>query len=177
MLQRQGVKSYLSVVWTKESRAQTKFNIASQSPELMQKLNLLWPSESLRTEMNNDKEIRKARDCLDFIAWENAFSSFCLDNCGNADMNIKTAEDALEALKMKGHDLTAFVKSFRIAAANCRRCRSSFTEKRIIETFIHNLNQAEDAFFRFSVKIIYSSDALFALTSRSLEFAIAHVEN
>ena len=91
-------------------------------------------------------------------------------------MNAKAAEDTLEALKMKGHDLTAYVKAFRTAAENCKRCKSSFTQKRIVEMFIRNLNQADDAFFRFSIKILDSSDALHELTLKPLEHAIAHVE-
>jgi hypothetical protein len=142
----------------------------------MQKLNLLWPSESLRIEMNNNLAIRKARECLDFIAWENAFISFCLDNCGNADMNVKAAEETLESLKMKGHDLISYVKAFRTAAENCKRCKYSFSEKRIVEMFIRNLNQADDAFFRFSIKILDSADALYELTLKPLEHAIAYIE-
>jgi len=49
----------------KKNREAKRNLIAAQSLELMQKLNLLWPSESLRIEMNNNLAIRKARECLD----------------------------------------------------------------------------------------------------------------
>ncbi len=98
-------------------------------------------------DMSKDKSLRDATNIGDLIAWENAFISFSLDNCGNADMNVKAAEDTLEAVKIKGLDLASYVKSFRTATENCRRCKSTYTEKRIVEIFIRNLNQMDEAFY------------------------------
>ena len=46
-----------------------------------------------------------------------------------------------------------------------------------MELFIRNLNQSEDAFFRFSRKILDSSDSLYDLASKPLESAITYIEN
>jgi hypothetical protein len=159
-----------------KSRENKRQLFATQSLQLLNNLNMLWPSEAMILEMDRNKGLRDATNSQDLIAWENAFISFCLDNCGNADMNVKAAEDTLESAKMKGMDLASYVKSFRTASENCKRCKSTFTEKRIVEIFIRNLNQDADAFFRFSSKILDSSDSLFSLTSTSLEAAISYVE-
>ena len=161
----------------RKSRENKRQLFATQSLQLLNNLNLLWPSDAMVLDMSKDKSLRDATNIGDLIAWENAFISFSLDNCGNADMNVKAAEDTLEAGKMKGLDLASYVKSFRTATENCRRCKSTYTEKRIVEIFIRNLNQTDEAFYRFSTKILDSSDSLHSLTTSSLESAIAYVEN
>jgi hypothetical protein len=131
----------------RKSRENKRQLFATQSLQLLNNLNLLWPSDAMVLDMSKDKSLRDATNIGDLIAWENAFISFSLDNCGNADMNVKAAEDTLEAVKIKGLDLASYVKSFRTATENCRRCKSTYTEKRIVEIFIRNLNQMDEAFY------------------------------
>ena len=161
---------------SKRAREAKRQSFATQTLVLMHNLNLLWPADAMILEMDKNQGIQDATDSQDLIAWENAFTAFCLDNCGNADMNVRQAEDTLDSTFMKGHDLSAYVKAFRIAFNNVRQCNSSYTERRIVELFIRNLNQSEDAFYRFSRKILDSSDTLYALASQPLESAITHVE-
>lgn len=161
---------------SKRAREAKRQSFATQTLQLMHNLNLLWPAEAMILEMDKNQGIQDATDSQDLIAWENAFTAFCLDNCGNADMNVRQAEETLDSTFMKGHDLSAYVKAFRIAFNNVRQCNSSYTERRIVELFIRNLNQSEDAFYRFSRKILDSSDSLYALASQPLESAITHVE-
>ena len=161
----------------KKARETKRQLFASQALQLMHNLNLLWPSEAIILEMEKNLAIRSASNCQDLIAWENAFTSFCLDNCGNPDMNVRAAEDTLESTFMKGHDLNAYVRTFRVGYNNVRQCKSTFTERRIVELFIRNLNQSQDAFFSFSRRILDKSDPLYALVAQPLESAITYVEN
>ena len=161
----------------KKAREAKRQLFASQSQNLMHNLNMLWPSDSMVMEMAANKAIKEASNIVDLIAWDNAFTSFCLENCGNADMNARAAEETLESLRMKGLDLSSYVKAFRTAAENCKRCRSTYTVKRIVETFIRNLNQNPEAFFRFAVKMLDTSDKIHLLTAQSLDSAISFVEN
>ena len=161
----------------KKARETKRQSFASQSLQLMHNLNLLWPSEAIILEMEKNLALRSASNCQDLIAWENAFTSFCLDNCGNPDMNVRAAEDTLESTFMKGHDLNAYVRTFRVGYNNVRQCKSTFTERRIVELFIRNLNQSQDAFFSFSRRILDESDPLYALVAQPLESAITYVEN
>ena len=161
----------------KKAREFKRQLFASQSLQLLHNLNLLWPTDAMSLEMDKDKAIQDATNCQDLIAWENAFTKFCLDNCGNADMNVRAAEDALDATVMRGMDLNIYVKSFRIAYNNARQCKSTYTERRIVELFIRNLNQSSEAFYGFSRRILDVSDPLYALVSKPLESAITYVEN
>jgi hypothetical protein len=161
----------------RKSRENKRQLFATQTLHLLNNLNLLWPADSMKLEIESSKGLSDASYRQDLISWENNFISFCLDNCGNADMNVRAAEETLEAGKMKGMDLASYIKTFRTASENCRRCKSTFSEKRIVEIFIRNLNQDADAFFRFSSKILDSSDPLYRLNSSSLEAAISHIEH
>lgn len=161
----------------KKARENKRQLFAAQSLTLLNNLNLLWPSEAMVLEMEKCKGLVDATNCQDLIAWENAFTKFCLDNCGNADMNVRAAEDALDSTYMKGMDLSGYIKSFRIAYNNARQCQSTYTDKRIVELFIRNLNQSSEAFFGFSRKILDSSDPLYALVTQPLEAAITYIEN
>ena len=169
--------SLLFPLANKRARETKRQLFASQSLQLMHNLNLLWPGDAMILEMEKNRAIQDASDALDLIAWEKAFTAFCLDNCGNADMNVRAAEDTLDSTVMRGHDLSGYVKAFRIAYNNVRQCNSSYTEKRVVELFIRNLNQSSDAFFRFSQKILDRSDSLHSLASQPLELSITHVEN
>ena len=93
-------------VTSKRARETKRQVFASQSLQLMHNLNLLWPGDAMILEMEKNKSIQDASEVQDLIAWENAFTAFCLDNCGNADMNVRQAEDTLEATVMKGTDLS-----------------------------------------------------------------------
>lgn len=161
----------------KKAREAKRQLLASQSLQLMNLLNMFWPSEAMVLEMERNKGLRDAVNCQDIIAWENAFTKFCLDNCGNADMNVRAAEDALDSTAMKDMDLSGYIKAFRIAFNNVRQCQSTYTEKRIVEVFIRNLNQSSIAFHGFSRRILDNTDTLYKLVSQPLEAAITYVEN
>ena len=161
----------------KKAREAKRQLLATQSLQLMNLLNLFWPSDAMVLEMEKNKGLRDATNCQDIIAWENAFTKFCLDNCGNADMNVRAAEDALDLTAMKDMDLSNYIKSFRIAYNNVRQCQSTYTEKRVVEVFIRNLNQSSAAFHGFSRRILDSNDTLYKLVSQPLEAAITYVEN
>jgi hypothetical protein len=160
----------------KKNRDTKRQQIASQSLNLIQNLNLFWPSEAVILEMNRDIALRKATETVDLIAWTNAFTSFCLNNSGNAELNAKAAEDALEDVIMKGQDLAAYTKAFKTAATNVKLCKSTMTESEIVGTFFRNLNQSSDAFDRYHIRHLDNSDPLFPFMSKPLEDAISHVE-
>jgi hypothetical protein len=161
----------------KRARESKRQLLASQSLQLMNLLNLFWPSGAMVLEMEKDKGLQDATNCQDIIAWENAFTKFSLDNCGNADMNVRAAEDALDSTFMKELDLSGYIKAFRIAFNNARQCKSTYSEKRVVELFIRNLNQTSIAFHGFSRRILDESDTLYKLVSQPLESAITYVEN
>ena len=73
-------------------------------------------------------------------------------------------------------NLSGYIKSFRIAYNNVRQCMSTWSEKRVVELFIRNLNQSNTAFVNFSRRILDSTDSLYALVSQPLESAISYVE-
>ena len=116
----------------RKSRENKRQLFATQTLHLLNNLNLLWPADSMKLEIESSKGLSDASYRQDLISWENNFISFCLDNCGNADMNVRAAEETLEAGKMKGMDLASYIKTFRTASENCRRCKSTFSEKRIV---------------------------------------------
>jgi hypothetical protein len=162
---------------SKKSREHKRSVFESQSLSLIQSLNMLWPSEALSLELSRDFAIKKATETVDLIAWINAFTAFCLNNSGNAELNAKAAEDTLEETRMKGGDLGGFVKAFKIAASNVKLCKSKLSESEIVGTFLRNLNQTEDFFSRFATRHLDQADSLHAYMSKPLEEVITYVES
>ena len=159
-----------------KSREKSRTDILDQSQSLIQNLMLLWPEESIALEMSLDVNLQQATQAIDLIAWTNAFTAFCLNNSGNLEMNIRAAEKALDETKMKGLDVNSYVKSFKVAAQNVKTCRSTMPEDRIVSTFFRNLNQGEDAYYRYDCRYLDPSDNLHQLVSQPLQKSIEHVE-
>jgi hypothetical protein len=74
--------------------------------------------------MESDEELEKAFKTLDIIAWIRAFNKFCLNSSGNKQLNREKAEKTLEKLKMRGMDLSSYVKDFVKAAENLKAVES-----------------------------------------------------
>ena len=162
---------------SKKSREHKRSVFESQSLSLIQSLNMLWPSEALSLELSRDIDIKKATETVDLIAWINAFTAFCLNNSGNAELNAKAAEDTLEETRMKGGDLAGYIKAFKIAASNVKLCKSKLSESEIVGTFLRNLNQSEDFFNRFSTRHLDPADSLHIYMSKPLEEVITYAES
>jgi hypothetical protein len=162
---------------SKKSREHKRSVFESQSLSLIQSLNMLWPSEALSLELSRDSDIKKATETVDLIAWINAFTAFCLNNSGNAELNAKAAEDTLEETRMKGGDLAGYIKAFKIAAANVKLCKSKLSEAEIVGTFLRNLNQSEDFFNRFATRHLDPADSLHSYVNKPLEEGITYAES
>lgn len=161
----------------KKSREGKRQAIASQSLILLQSLNLLWPSEAISLELTRDQGIKTATESIDLIAWQNAFTSFCLNNSGNAQIDAEAAKATLESTVMKGQDIAGYIKAFKIAATNVKLCKANISDVDILGTLFRNLNQSDDMFHKWNTKHLDSSDPLHAYMSKSLEDAISHIEN
>ena len=161
----------------KKSRESKRQAIASQSLILIQSLNLLWPSEAISLELIRDQGIKSASEIVDLIAWQNAFTSFCLNNSGNAQIDAEAAKATLESTVMKGQDIAGYIKAFKIAATNVKLCKANISDVDILGTLFRNLNQSDDMFHKWNTKHLDASDPLHAYMSKSLEDAISHIEN
>jgi hypothetical protein len=144
---------------------------------LLQMMSMSWPSMDIKTRMESDEDLEKAFKTLDLIAWIRAFNKFCLNSSGNKQLNREKAEKTLEKLKMRGLDLSAYVKDFVKAAENLKAVESLWDDRRIVTTFIKGLNQSEHVFGNIYRKFSDKHDPTFVLQSEKLSYAVSWVED
>ena len=155
-----------------KSRDRTRSQIEVQAQGFLQCLMLLWPAEEVRLAMSLDDDLIAATALNDLIAWTIAFDKFCVSNAGNKFFNVREAEAALKAIKMKAYDTPNYVKAYKQAAQEARVCGSVQSEEDVVTQFFINLNQAPDAFFRFDFRYLDSSDTVAAFIKKPLQAAL-----
>jgi hypothetical protein len=161
----------------KTSREKYRAQLDRDTRALLQMMSMSWPSTDIKTRMESDDELEKAFKTLDLIAWIRAFNKFCLNSSGNKQLNREKAEKTLEKLKMRGLDLSSYVKDFVKAAENLKAVESLWDDLRIVSTFIKGLNQSESVFGNIYRKFSDKHDPMFALQSNKLSYAVSWVED
>ena len=161
----------------RKSREIKRSLIENQAQSFLQCLMLLWPSEEVQLSMSLDEDLKTATELNDLIAWTIAFDKFCTSNSGNKYFNIRDAEAALKAIKMKGYDTPNYIKAYKQAALDARVCGSVQSEQDVVAQFCLNLNQATDAFYRYEFRHLDSTDAVAALIEKPLQVALDHAMN
>ena len=157
-----------------KSRGIKRSLIENQAQSFLQCLMLLWPSEEVQLTMSLDEDLKTATERNDLIAWTLAFDKFCSSNSGNKYFNVRDAEAALKAIKMKGYDTPNYIKAYKQAASDARVCGSVQSEDDVVAQFFLNMNQATDAFFRYDYRHLDSLDAVAALVKKPLQSALDH---
>lgn len=161
----------------KVTREKFRAKVDRESRALLQMLTMSWPSIDIRTRMESDGDLDEAFKKLDLIAWVKAFNKFCLNSSGNKQLSRENAEKTLESIKMKGIDLSTYVRDFVKAADNLATVGSSWNDLRIVTLFIKNLNQSESVFNNAHRKFSDKHESIYVLQANKLSFAVTWIED
>lgn len=138
---------------------------------------LLWPTKDIQRRLPLDSDIEAAFENGDLIRWVIAFNSFCLNSSGNKLVNAERAEATLNSTKMIGLDLPKYTKLFCTAANNVKASGSLYDEKRIVATFVRNLNHSEGVFQNWYTNFLDRHHHTFIMSDKDLNFAISYAED
>ena len=174
------ISGALAILFTESGRVtrekmRSKFDRDTRA--LLQLMSMSWPAVDIRTRMENDHELDEAYKRLDLIAWVRAFNKFCLNSSGNKQLNTVNAEKDLEKIKMKGIDLSAYVKDFVKAADNLKAVESLWDDLRIVTLFVKNLNQSESVFNNIYRRFSDKHEPSFVMQAHKLSFAVIWIED
>ena len=161
----------------KISREKARYSLQKGITSLLQYLMLLWPSKDIQRRLLLDSDIEAAFESGDLIRWVIGFNSFCLNSSGNKLLNAERAEATLNSTKMLGFDLPKYTKLFQTAANNVHASGSLYDEKRIVATFVRNLNHAEGIFQNWYTNFLDRHHHTFIMADKDLNFAISYAED
>jgi hypothetical protein len=161
----------------KTSREKARYSLQKGITSLLQYMMLLWPSKDIQRRLLLDSDIEAAYESGDLIRWVIGFNSFCLNSSGNKLLNAERAEATLNSTKMIGLDLPKYTKLFQTAANNVHASGSLYDEKRIVATFVRNLNHSEGVFQNWYTNFLDRHHHTFVMTDKDLNFAISYAED
>ena len=161
----------------KITREKSRSTLDNNIRALLQFLSMSWPSEDIQIRMSIDVELNEAYDRQDLIAWVRAFNKFCLNSSGNKEINAQRAEKTIEAIKMSSLDLAKYVKAFVKAAENLTAVGSLYTELKIVNLFVKNLNQSENVFNNIHRSFLDKHQSAYILQANNLAYAVKYAED
>ena len=171
------VKDLELVLWPKsgeKSRDHRRSTQISQVNTMLQKMLYLFPSESVRSLMSNDRDLNVAmeRECM--IGFICALRKFGVSGTGNVELNCEEAQEKLNALTMsKELGFTDYVSKFKLASKDLELLGSRWSVSKIVGIFIRNLDQTKEGFNDVYVRYLDKTyPEMYKLQQGSLQNAI-----
>jgi hypothetical protein len=156
----------------KKSREIDRSNIWKEAATLLGKMFYFWPSRDIQTKMHASQSLSDAFEQNDVIRFIEELRVFSLAGSGNPESNREAAEKHLMSLKMRPGKALDYFKDFTEAVEHVKVCKSSFSDFKIVDLFLRNIDQT--SFPEWYVKFLSEDEPMFRFQKLKFEDVKEH---
>ena len=156
----------------KKSREVERSNLWKEAATLLGKMFYYWPSRDIQTKMQSSESLSDAFEQNDVIRFIEELRVFSLSGSGNPESNREAAEKHLMSLRMKPGKALEYFKDFTEAVEHVRVCKSSFSDFKIVDLFLRNIDQT--SFPEWYVKFLSEDEPMYRFQKLKFEEVKEH---